>query len=329
MEAPLSASVVLAFAVTLWLVWVSPYVLRMRKAPAVDMATDSAAEQLESLDEGTDVSEQAAGQQEFPVKKMPEQKTPLQNASAPTPLRLHSDRIAVAAIGLVALLGIPVTGVLRLLGLGSIWLVGLCVVLLVASVASLRAMKVSSAKRRVDQAFREAMSAPSAPVESAPRLGSSSTGLSRPGEQSAPVAASGKAVLFDGAAGEQVAAPAASKPIRRPAPMTAAQLREAALAVARGASVSSDGTWEPVEVPKPSYVDAAKAERPAPAPLDLPQEPKPAAATTLKEAQASAAPSATVTPATAAPAKQAVGAPAPQRTAAQNNLDTVLQRRRA
>ena len=41
-------------------------------------------------------------------------------------------------------------------------------------------------------------------------------------------------------------------------------------------------SWEPVEVPKPTYVEAPKAERPAPEPLDLPEAPKPVGKPILK-----------------------------------------------
>jgi hypothetical protein len=107
-------------------------------------------------------------------------------------------------------------------------------------------------------------------------------------------------------------------------PLTAVELREAALAVAVAAGDTSavqavpGSTWDPVEVPKPVYVEAAKAERPAPAPLDLPEAPKATGKPSLKQG-AVAVP--------AAPATEAQ-----QLTKAQSalsNLDDVLQRRRA
>jgi hypothetical protein len=71
-----------------------------------------------------------------------------------------------------------------------------------------------------------------------------------------------------------------------------------------------------VDVPKPTYVDAAKAPRPAPEPLDLPEAPKPLGKPTLKPASApSAGPSVQVQH----------GKP----QSALSNLDDVLQRRRA
>ncbi|MGX9900290.1 hypothetical protein ACW0JT_10920 [Arthrobacter sp. SA17] len=76
-------------------------------------------------------------------------------------------------------------------------------------------------------------------------------------------------------------------------------------------------SWEPVEVPKPTYVEAAKAERAAPEPLELPEAPKAAGKPSLKQGTASAPPAAQV--------KQPVTKP----QSALSNLDDVLQRRRA
>ena len=110
------------------------------------------------------------------------------------------------------------------------------------------------------------------------------------------------------------------------------ELREAALAVAVAAGDSSAAkasstatpaaptTWEPVEVPKPVYVEAAKAERPAPEPLELPEAPKAAGKPSLKQGVAAAPP--------AAPAS-AEGQELSKAQSALSNLDDVLQRRRA
>ncbi|WP_051298588.1 hypothetical protein [Arthrobacter castelli] len=88
--------------------------------------------------------------------------------------------------------------------------------------------------------------------------------------------------------------------------LTADDLRQAALAVAaesdnpadqvgddsesnadgangaNGAAGESTQTWEPVHVPKPKYVESAKADRPAPEPLELPAEPKPEGKPSIK-----------------------------------------------
>ena len=93
--------------------------------------------------------------------------------------------------------------------------------------------------------------------------------------------------------------PAGKPPLRRGSPRTCAEAahgdgaQEAALAVAVAAGDASAGeamksapvetTWEPVDVPKPAYVEAAKAERPAPEPLDLPEAPKAVGKPSLKQ----------------------------------------------
>jgi hypothetical protein len=88
--------------------------------------------------------------------------------------------------------------------------------------------------------------------------------------------------------------------------------------VAAAPAVTPD--WAPVEVPRPTYVDAAKAERQAPAPLDLPEAPKPTSRTPIKASEAAARIAANDTVGDAAEAAPATG---------RINLDDVLQRRRA
>ena len=84
---------------------------------------------------------------------------------------------------------------------------------------------------------------------------------------------------------------------------------------------SPESSWDPVEVPKPTYVEAAKAERPAPEPLALPEAPKSVGKPSLKQGPAAAPP---VASPDAAPAK-----PLTKAQSALSNLDDVLQRRRA
>ena len=64
-------------------------------------------------------------------------------------------------------------------------------------------------------------------------------------------------------------------------------LREQARRVAAGHGdfVPRDVTWEPVAVPRPTYMDAPEAQRPAPAPLS---QPAPARSTTRSLAEAEA-----------------------------------------
>ena len=112
------------------------------------------------------------------------------------------------------------------------------------------------------------------------------------GQAAEETAARRESTLFDAEA-------AAPEPKR----LTAVELREAALAVALAAGDNSgqastaqdaaapadeSAPWEPVEVPKPTYVEAAKAERPAPQPLDLPEAPKAAGKPSLKQGNAAA-----------------------------------------
>ena len=113
--------------------------------------------------------------------------------------------------------------------------------------------------------------------------------------------------------------PAAAEPVRPAAPqpkpvprLTAQELRAAALAeAAKSAEASS---WQPVAVPKPTYVDAPAAPRPAPAPLAVPASPKPVLKTPIRPLAAPAAGSTAIEP------RPATGI---------LNLDDVLQRRRA
>lgn len=83
-------------------------------------------------------------------------------------------------------------------------------------------------------------------------------------------------------------------------PLTAEKLRTAALAVAAEAGEGAAGRtpagkgpapakkqtpWEPVAVPKPTYVASAKATRPEPKPLQLPAAPKSTMKTSIKAAE--------------------------------------------
>lgn len=153
-------------------------------------------------------------------------------------------------------------------------------------------------------------------------------------------------VLFNGAAEADETSGAAA----RPAPLSAEQLRAEALKVAaeasrKAAAAAPGAAWQPVELPKPTYVAAAKAERPAPEPLPAPEVKKPAAKVNIKQdaaLKASAAAEAAAAGAAApAPADPAASATSPAaagtdgQTAASRpqtgklNLDAVLQRRRA
>lgn len=223
--------------------------------------------------------------------------------------RIRYSRLALALLAVVSLLTGVVSGVLRLFGLGSGWLPVLTLLAAVAAVGVLRSLAVRDRRRKVELAFRSAM-APPRQAQPAP------------GEQPAAVPSDAPAKdspLFD--------AEADAGPVR-PAALTVAELRQAALAEAAasgdtsvhrvGDPASPEGaSWEPVQVPKPTYVEAPKAERAAPEPLDLPAAPKAVGKPSLKQASVRGAEE-------AAEAK-----PQGKGQSALSNLDDVLQRRRA
>lgn len=243
--------------------------------------------------------------------------------SAPTsesgdkPFTLRWGRIAVALGGLLALCAALVTLVLAVVGVVPLLVPLICVGLAAVAVAVLRVLAVRSRRARVDRAFADAM----APVRE----------VAPDSVEAAPVAPpvpERPTILFD------------VEESAKPSP-TAMELRTAALAAAGSSRVHSRDAsasgpvadtaepagataWAPVEVPRPMYVDAAKAERQAPAPLDLPEAPKPSSRTPIKASEAAARAAATAAddgatdvPVTADPATGRI------------NLDDVLQRRRA
>ncbi len=301
-----------------------------------------------------------------------------QPVRSPAPLKIHYGRTFIALVALLALLATAVSGVLRLLGMASgLFPVGAAVAF-IGCLALLRALAVRSRKVRLNAAFRAAMGpTTTAASRVAPRPSASA------GRATSPVRAAtsaGKAdaarttavarpavAVFDAAAGGSAEPEAPAKAVK---PLTAAELRNAALAVAaKGAAdaqvattetVGELQTWQPVEVPKPSYVAAAKADRPSPVPLELPEAPKPSGKTSIKATEAAAvvskateaaqaekaavdtaaAPAGTGTATTttaetaAAPNKAAASvqaAPAGKTRPVHglSNLDDVLQRRRA
>lgn len=235
-----------------------------------------------------------------------------------TSFNVRPGRTSVALVGAVALLAAIICIPLAVLAVvpGLVPVVAFTVFLL--AVAGLRILAIRGRRRTVEAAFADAMSAPS----ELPRTTTSVVRTPRrettlfDAETSGPVegeipAATGRAV------------PAASS-------ITATELRQAALAVAAGTNQSPDadtvaqpaGTpWQPVEVPKPMYVAAAKAERQAPAPLELPDAPKAQSKTSLKQGA--------TPPAADSAVQSAVSSPAANPTTGRMNLDDVLQRRRA
>jgi hypothetical protein len=303
--------VILVVAVVLWIVWVAPYVLRNRRhqfQPAGDFLADAPAD--ERPEPPTGLVQNVAAQQE---KAMDTRKSagPAAKAAGPAPaggFRIRYGRAALALLGFLSLVTAFVSAVLLIFGLGSPALPLACAVLTAGSVAILRWLAVRDRKAKVDVAFRSAMSAPARRPDAAENI--------PPKPEAEPVRR--ESPLFDAEA---------HKP--KVKQLTAQELREAALAVAvaagdTSAAAAASGTpsgtpWEPVEVPKPVYVEAAKAERPEPEPLELPVTPKAVGKPSLKQG-AAGAPSAT-------PAAEAQELTKAQ--SALSNLDDVLQRRRA
>lgn len=218
-------------------------------------------------------------------------------AASAAGFRIRWDRLSIALVGAAALATALVTSVLAVLGLVSSVIPVIALLLAVASVVVLRTLAMRGRRRTPQQ------------VAGAPER------TVRPEETDAPVVHR-PTTLFN--AEESAEAENKDDDVQAPSPapvqFTAAELRAAALAVAAevGENPVGAGTpWQPVEVPKPTYVEAPKADREDPAPLDLPEAPKPQAKTPIKNSAV-------------APKVEASAAAAPRL-----NLDEVLQRRRA
>lgn len=242
--------------------------------------------------------------------------------------QVYWGRLVLAVTGLCALLALPVLLLLSAFGAVSWWLALTAAALVVGSAVSLRFLAVRErAARSITVSVTKTLpTEPSVPQQCTSTL--RKTGAS--------------AEVFDAQLGyKQQGRQQTSVEGKL---FTAEELRQAALAVAQAAEQKTleqkpceqkdseqkretategqDGdSWQPVKLPKPSYVDAARAQRPAPVPLELPEEPKPSTKTSIKADQVPRSkPIVAVAP--------VVRASAAKRTA-QNNLDDVLQRRRA
>ncbi len=242
--------------------------------------------------------------------------------STSSTFRIRWGRLALAGAGLLSLLTGVVSALLLLFGVGSAWLPMTAVLAAVAAVALLRRLAVRDRRRKVNAAFRAAMGGPEhLPTRPSVPEHLPSVPADQPGVRP-------ESPLFDAEAGQATPAPA-------PKPLTAQELRQAALAEAAASGDTSaamagepaaayeGSSWEPVDVPKPTYVEAPKAERAAPMPLDLPEAPKAVGKPSLK--QASARPAAS-DPRTG---EDSEAKPLSKAQTALSNLDDVLQRRRA
>jgi hypothetical protein len=238
------------------------------------------------------------------IRKSPETVAAPAGSATTGAFRIRYGRTAIALAGVAGLLTAFVSAVLLLFGLGTALLPVAAVATTVIAVVLLRLLAVRDRKAKVQAAFRSAMSAPVRRQEPASEVRDTPRPAAQPESR-----------LFDA----EAHTPA-------PKPLTATELREAALAVAVAAgdasaseamkSVPVETTWEPVDVPKPVYVEAAKAERPAPEPLDLPEAPKAVGKPSLKQGTPAVPPVPSAKPLTKA-------------QSALSNLDDVLQRRRA
>lgn len=251
-------------------------------------------------------------------------------SAAERPLSIRWGRTAIALVGLLALMTAGISGALAVFSIGPSALPWVSLAVFAVVIAGLRGLAIR------DQAVRRAA-----------RLAAGTTADRASVDSAAPAVEPKETTLFDGAAGAEPA------PVQKP--LTAQELRAAAMRVAaKGAADAKLAhtqtlaeTWEPVEVPVPGYVKAAKAlslEKP----LELPVAPK-SAGTSIKADQAgitaadssegvAVVPAVAGTPAdgdvaSKSPAAKSAGAkPAasPDRGSyALNNLDDVLQRRRA
>lgn len=296
---------ILVVTVALWMVWVAPYVLRNRRQQ-VQTATVPA----EAIDDEPDETQAGvvltlAPQQEKPMETMHSkaQASPQESrvaesfpGKAPTtPFTIRYARLTLALAGLALLVTAVVSGVLLTFGTGSVWLPLVSLVGAVLAVVTLRKLALRDLRER-----RARRAAQAAPIPTPARY--------LPKE---PAVEAKETTVFD-----------AEATSREAARLSAVELRQAALAVAvaagdksaQAAGDSKGSSWEPVAVPKPTYVEAAKAPRPAPEPLDLPEAPKPVGKPVLKQGAEQAEAAATVS---------AKG------QSALSNLDDVLQRRRA
>lgn len=316
MDFPLNSSLVLAAAVGLWLLWVAPQYLHGKQVPApspghagtAERAPSSAATEPDPSSQGNTMYNTSTGAQHPPHLRGSSAAGAASAADAvpapvPGPLKIRYGRLTLAVFGLLFIAAVVGGGAAALFGAVSGWIPAGAALGAAAVVVSLRSLAVRDKRER--QARRAAAATqrytePPAPVRSNPKADT----------------------VFDAAgkdADRKAELPAAAEPVRPAAPqpkpvprLTAQELRAAALAeAAKSAEASS---WQPVAVPKPTYVDAPAAPRPAPEPLAVPASPKPVLKTPIRPLAAPAPGSTAIEP------RPATGI---------LNLDDVLQRRRA
>ena len=315
---------ILAVIVGLWFVWVGPYLFRGAFRPALAEPASAQAAPLVSVP-----ATASSGNQGI-IMEYNTQPAPSTSSAVPQParqpeFRIRYGRTALALAGAAALLVFVGGGALALAGLVSGQVPGFALVATIAVVVILRSLAVRDRKNRA------AVRAEHAARTAAARAASATRNPAKPTE------------LFDGAAAESDANPEKA-PLKQ---LTAAELREEALKVAAEAGDTaasaqpSNTPWQPVDVPKPTYVAAAKANRPAPAPLPAPEVKKPQTKTSIKQTaghwtedptsqRAGEATAPNTDQAAAGQPAQAAETPSQQQAGTNRlNLDDVLQRRRA
>jgi hypothetical protein len=333
--------VILVIAVALWIVWVAPYVLRNGRyqlQPAGEFLADVT--ELEPADPQAGRVLKMTAHQENPMTSTqrtdPLKRTadvdgaPKRPATGPA-FRIRYGRLALALAGVLSLLTGVVSAALRIFGLGTAWLPAVALLGAAAAVVLLRRLAVRDRRRKVDVAFRAAMSAPErSPSVRSPLPDSAPAPDTRvPAPDVRESVRRRESPLFDAQSG---AGAPKSAPQAAPRALTAQELRQAALAEAAASGDTSvrltteGSSWEPVEVPKPTYVEAPKAERAAPGPLDLPEAPKAVGKPSLKQGLSQGAGR---TVASEAPTAGVSDAKLGKAQSALSNLDDVLQRRRA
>lgn len=217
-------------------------------------------------------------------------------------LRVRWGRLGLALVGLCALVAFVGTGVLAPFGVVSgLWPLAAAAVF-AGSFVSLRSLAVRDRRRRVlariNRTYSDAMAAVTGAVaEEAPDHGSSDVFDAQPGS---------------GEAERRLTVAELREEARR-----VAALESAKRPVATTGALDAGRTWDPVAVPRPTYVQAAKATRPEPQPLPRPEEKKPVnVKSILADTRARSNVAAETVAAGAVPAGPRI------------NLDDVLQRRR-
>ena len=304
MDIQVESSVVLAAMIAVLLAFIVPSIIRRGQRPAEPALA------LASTPPDAVEAPDTARPNDTPRPRRNTMATPARpRTAAPqqAPFRIRYGRLGVALAGVLAVVVLVVGGVLAPFGVISALVPLAAAVVLAGSFVGLRALAVRDRRRKVlarmDAVFHEAMHSRT-PGEAVVRRTATTVFDAR--EQAAPESTGREAAPTH--------APARTAPVPAPAPRT----------------------WDPVAVPKPTYVGAVKAERPAPEPLPAAEEKKPQKVTSIlqetriaeqsaqladREATAGHAPGATRI--TEAPVRR----PAPATGGI--NLDAVLQRRRA